>query len=505
MRKHIMIFNVLFVLILCCCFAANADEDRKSGLFSYRLKGNGNAVITGFDWGNNNSQDVYIPRLLDGYTVSEVGPYAFSLQSDSLSMENRIGEAVVVVLPDTVTMIGEKAFFCTNITALSIPASVEYIGEGAFAGCRNITMHSVQSGNKTYATINGFLYNKIEKALIAVPAGKEYNETISIPDGIKSIGAYAFFGISIISDNNATCIIDFPEGLQRIGNYAFAFSKLKASDFNNYPEAFPKSIEEIGNNAYYGATLERLSINNLNSSSLRSIGDYAFAYIHLIGAYDEIVNNGFVTFSNTLSHLGEGAFSHFDYPLFGFDLQNTIIDEIPDYAFCGANIMEAEIKLPNTIKRIGKHAFAELFLEGEGIEEYGDDAIWLSTKIQIPNSVVSIDSYAFAESYVSLGFSSPSQLKEINAYAFYRAAIWNYESEDHLVVIPDGVESIGAGAFQLVTDLQISIPSSVNEIGADVCNRSTTKFITVPGSYAAVFASENGYLQDDEDTSWLND
>lgn len=134
--KKITAFILTVTLLLIC---SSSLADTKSGLFTYKLKGNGTAVITGFDWKANGTNDIYIPRQIDGYTVSELGAYSFS--DDSADYDNTVGQAVVVVIPDTVTIIGEKAFFCTNIKTVAIPASVQFVGAGAFAGCKNIKSH----------------------------------------------------------------------------------------------------------------------------------------------------------------------------------------------------------------------------------------------------------------------------------------------------------------------------------------------------------------------------
>ena len=41
-----------------------------------------------------------------------------------------------IIIPDSVTSIGEKAFaHCTDLTSITIPNSVTSIGNGAFAFC----------------------------------------------------------------------------------------------------------------------------------------------------------------------------------------------------------------------------------------------------------------------------------------------------------------------------------------------------------------------------------
>lgn len=213
MKKKLLMVLVCAMLLLFSAYAS-ADEARKSGLFTYELKGNGNAVITGFDWVANGGNDIYVPRQIDGYNVTEIGAYSFS---------NPEADAGVVILPDTITVIGEKAFFRANITAITIPVNVQLIGSGAFAGCKNIKQHSVASGNNVYTTIEGILYQKTTKELVSVPAGYPDNadNQIQIPDGITRIGDYAFYEFDSIIKG-----VTIPNTVTSIGQYSFSSTKI---------------------------------------------------------------------------------------------------------------------------------------------------------------------------------------------------------------------------------------------------------------------------------------
>lgn len=511
------VFICCIIFILCVTSLSLASADTTNGLFTYKLKGNGNAVITGFNWSSNNGNDIYIPRQIDGYTVSEIGAYAFSGQN--LSFGDHIGQSVVVVIPDTVTMIGEKAFFCSNINTVSIPTSVEYIGDGAFAGCVNIKEHYVQSGNNSYATINGYLYNKSTKELVSAPAGKEYTNTISIPDGIVSIGPYAFYGLSITLKGNqygskSSQLVSFPPSLKTIKAYAFAYTTLNGTAYSKgnipandheYDTVFSfENIEEIGDYTFYNSTWESL-IPNFDNNALRIIGKYSFSNVSHKGT---TVNYRFntkntLTLPATLEEIGEGAFDTFYssmLPVDVFDLSATKLDTIPENAFHKCNVKES-ILLPKSIKHIGKNAFSEIgSLSGGTIyEKY-------SIEIEIPSGVQTIEEKAFSYSNLSLSFEKTSKLISIGEKAFYASMLWpvGYPS-GKTITIPDGVQSIGSEAFNMYGDFIISIPSSVTSIGENVTDRTSFKLQVVPGSYAAVYASENGYLTvGDEDTSWLN-
>ena len=206
MKKNIILMVGLMLVSAIFCMPAFALEG-KYGPYSYEVKKNGDLKITAFDWNLYGDEDVYIPKMIDGYSVTEIGDSAFS---------NAKSKAVAVIIPDTIVTIGEKAFFETSITTMHIPASVLSIGDGAFAGCKNIRQFSVDSSNARYAQIDGVLYNKIDKELVAFPNN---NYDFSIPEGIVSIAPYAFYQSNL-------GIIYPPSTLISIGAYAFKSSKI---------------------------------------------------------------------------------------------------------------------------------------------------------------------------------------------------------------------------------------------------------------------------------------
>lgn len=500
------------MLLVASCFnVASADDgEKKNGLFSYKLKGNGNAVITHFDWKSNGGNDVYVPRQIDGYNVSEIGNYAFSSETLDFS-PGSIGQEVVIVLPDTITVIGEKAFYCSSISAITIPKSVQLIGSGAFAGCCNLASHNVESGNSVYATIDGVLYNKSKKELVSYPMGGNSNGVSKIPDGIVSVGEYAFAGCECyVSDKQNNL---FPESLTSIGNYAFYKSKIIARNgkinFNNtrvigdyafYSATFAQEnsknwpatitgdyVQELGAYSFYDVSITFKNRGKGNESApfplknVKKIGDYAFASSYFSSSDDGIG----LAFPRSLQEIGIGSFMalsisqrHFSYCTVKMDFTNTKISIIPEYAF---SEVKTDIVLPETINEIKDYAFYKLRSENG---------------VLVRGTVDKIGQYAFAEG----SGGKVSNVKDIGDYAYYNA-------ESCPSTLPEGLERIGEKALWSDTrDLEISIPASVIEIGESFCNRGKTTLLIVPGTYGALYASENGYrVQSEDDTSWLND
>lgn len=60
-----------------------------------------------------------------------------------------VGKGGDVVVPDGVTAIGEKAFFCDNLMGVTIPDSVTEIGDEAFTDCTNLQEVVIPSSVKT--------------------------------------------------------------------------------------------------------------------------------------------------------------------------------------------------------------------------------------------------------------------------------------------------------------------------------------------------------------------
>lgn len=486
--KHLAAAFVACLVLVLLTQPAEAAGGQQ-GAFTYELKGNGTAVITKFDWSKHSGGDVYVPRSIDGYQVTEIGTMAFTCLNPGAELqacENKLGnrphgQSVAIILPDTITVIADKAFFWTYITSCDIPASVQLIGAGAFAGCPNIRQFSVNSRNTTFAVIDGVLFNKTKKELVAFPLSYP-KEQYSIPNGILSIGAYAFYTLNRHESyyDVSTVAITFPDTLTTVGDYAF-----------------------------YGATMRNSGRSIGCDSSIKYVGNYAFAYVNGVGnlapltigthAFAHSLLNQSLDLSN-LTELGEYAFwdCHTQRrEIEGFE--NATITTIPSYAFYESSVYPLQI--PDTVTTIGQYAFANLNTNSK----YRDDDLVLT----IPASVVTIENHAFAVSSGAIAFSDGSHLTSIGDNAFYN---FQFQSAQELV-LPPTVTSIGTQAFYYdgIYDgkysnnslTMLTVPENVTNIGANVVNRTKTVLQVTAGSYADIWASENGFPMQVDDTSWL--
>ncbi len=111
--------------------------------FEYEVYSDG-AAITKY---KGDSDKVRIPETIDNYIVTRIDSEAF------------LGCALLkeVIIPDTVTIIDSNAFAgCKGLTNITIPDSVTKIGEAAFLKCSGLTEITVGKGLVEYVGNGAF-------------------------------------------------------------------------------------------------------------------------------------------------------------------------------------------------------------------------------------------------------------------------------------------------------------------------------------------------------------
>lgn len=147
-----------------------------------------------------------------------------------------------ISLPGTLQSIGDGAFAgCVLLTNIELPASLSEMGKGVFVGCSALQSVTLAAGNTAFAAENGVLYNADQTTLIVVPAQKN---AFTIPASVTKIDDYAFA-------NGLLTSIVVPNTVTSIG--AGAFSGCAALESLE----LPSSIGRLDNSVFVGCTALR--------------------------------------------------------------------------------------------------------------------------------------------------------------------------------------------------------------------------------------------------------
>lgn len=287
-------------------YAVYADETRKllgsvdydygvtvsdKNMFAYSENDDGTVTITG---GNIVTPNLEIPAELEGKKVSAIGMNAFTgnnVITDLVIPEgvttlywycfNTCENLETVTLPDSLEFIDSWAFErCSKLKTINVPANVTRINGGAFAQNSSMTSITCDPANKNYVSVDGVLFTKDMKELVAYPGGIQGGYTV--PATVNHIGDAAFYGALGLDSVTILGNLDF------IGFEAFAecskLTDVAIRDGVNYVGywAFrgcngiksltvPQSVTNIGNQAFGFAYADQ----KMSGFSLRGYKDSA--------------------------------------------------------------------------------------------------------------------------------------------------------------------------------------------------------------------------------------
>jgi hypothetical protein len=159
--------------------------------------------------------------------------------------------------------IGVNAFAgCNGLEIITIPEAVNSIGTGAFSNCSRLNSINVDGIDSKYYSIDGILFDKTTRSLLAYPAAKTGEYTI--PKDVSSVGNAAFSGCIGLTK------IIIPESVTSIGYQAF-FGCTNLATIT-----IPNSVENIGYGFVGGCASIHSIIIGANNKNYRSIDGVAF-------------------------------------------------------------------------------------------------------------------------------------------------------------------------------------------------------------------------------------
>ena len=224
-----------------------------------------------------------------------------SLQSIGDSAFQDCYSLTSLTLPSSLQSIGDRAFLgCQSLTSLTLPSSLQSIGDCAFWGCSSLTSLTLPSslqliGDGAFgctslrSVICNQFYKVIDQMLLSADGTQVIaywgeNSEVTIPEGVQSIGDCAFCDCSSLTS------LTLPSSLQSIGDWAFnGCSSLTSL-------TLPSSFQSIGDYAFYDCN----SLTSLTlPSSLQSIGGGAFRGCSSLTS---------LTLPSSLQSIGDSAF-----------------------------------------------------------------------------------------------------------------------------------------------------------------------------------------------------
>jgi hypothetical protein len=332
----------------------------------------------------------YVILDLTGSAITEIPEWIFGGDVYCITLAG-------IIIPNSVTSIGDGAFCRSGLISVIIPSSVTSLGKWAFLECASLTSVTIGSGVKS-----------IEEGAFA----KSGLVNITIPDSVTSLGKWAFGECAKLAS------VTIGNGVTSIGEVAFVnCSSLASVTIGN-------GVNSIGESAFNSCTsLTSVTI----PSSVTSIGEYAFSYCFSITRI--AVDPGIITYSSENGVL--------------YTKNNTYLIRYP------VGRMTNSFTIPNSVTSIGESAFASCtslasITIPSSVTSIGNNVFHTCTSlvnVTIPSSVTSIGQGAFFYCSSLTSITIPDSVETIGNWAFIDCAGLTS------ITIGSGIKSLGEYIF----------------------------------------------------------
>ena len=360
-----------------------------------------------------------------------------------------------VQIPDTVTSIGNSAFYkCSNLEKITLPQKLKKIGQIAFSGCASINevflgKNITEIGSSAFASCTN-----LESVTMS------YNSTVEYTASI---------GDSVFIDCTSLAKVSLSENVASIGNCAFSGCSALESLI------LPESLTSMGSRMIEGTAISSITIpKNVSScSSTYSTDNGPLANSKVLTT---------VIFEEGMTAIPSYILESDDYNSYVTNVQiPDTVTSIGESAFYKCSRLE-KIILPQKLKKIGWYAFSgcasikEVFL-GKNITEIGRGAFASCTNLES----VTMSYNSTVEYTASIGNSVFIDCTSLTKVSF-----------------SENVTSIGDCAFSGCSALEsLILPESLTSMGYQMIEGTAISSITIPknvSSCSSTYSTDNGPL-----------
>lgn len=389
-----------------------------------------------------------------------------------------------VNIPTKLTYLNTDLFMNSGITSIEIPANIKKIGVSkatnkisattkgnVFSGCKNLTTVTVKG---TDVELAGYSFVDCEKlTTVGETEGKLDTSVFSV------IGTLAFEGAGLTSvnigkdtefltgtsgvfaGNTKLTTVTFEEGVTTIPSNMFGSMTGYDGCTALTDVTLPKSLVTIKNDAFEGCT----ALTNITlPEGLKTIEGSAFSGCKLTE----------VTLPSTLETVGGYAFVNNRLATLNIPASVTSIGQS---AFAGCPITEMTVAAGNTVYEVRNDLLytkdkelvfcpntytGELRISaGYTVAPGAFNGCYQLTKIVLPSDMTELSENMFYGYNGTMDIAFPSTLVKIGDYAFN-----GVKGLKGNIVIPEGVEEIGEGAFRNCVNIEsVTLPSTLKKIG----------------------------------------
>lgn len=431
----------------------------------------------------------------------------------------RRGECVI---PEGVRQV--NTYFHDGVTKMTIPSTVSsmsnYIG-------RYVKEFAVAADNETYCSINGALYSKDGRTLIAYPA--DGSTIASVSSAVDSIAPYAFYDHSqgvMLSSVAPPAIARSSSitGLFVKSDYLSAYqSDERTKAYSLYGYDFEKDsllyavktdgkVELVGGYQHSAKAVIPSTVTDPTGTAytVTAIGRRCFYQNQRLSA---------VELPAMLESIGDSAFYYTN--LTAVNLPETL-QAIGSYAFYNTDL--TELHLPASLKTIGRNAFVycyslydvyvqetpvdisagcfsyyrTLYVPSEFYDQYSAATGWRDFTIvvndlmengftykKLTDETVSVVKYSGTDKNIVIPDvvtidGTTYKVTEIANEAFYNKSIQS-------LVLPQYLTTIGDRAFQYNNSLkEVTLPESLKVIGYQAFYNCSLTSVVIPRSVTSI-------------------